>query len=315
MAKVTGLTAQKMLEIEGEANEAKNVAQSAVISTERARDLAVSAAEQSEVSNASAQSASTSSSMSAASALASAERAEAAAGGVDMDVINLRLAAMDSNIANKANLVSGKIPFAEVPTTQTATENTIPSRGAGGRLLGIGTPTTSTDAATKAYVDQMMNVLDADLADFENSLASKQDLMMTTRLDATVDGADVATNSIECAFLAAPVDMEITAVVLTFDDPIHISGTTNSVNVRIVHRANSAASGINIVQLSSTQQPIGGSGESHRRKAWNMKNGNWNTAANRIVPAGDVISLVLGSPVGSFRFTFPVIITIMWRPI
>lgn len=315
MAKVTGLTASKMLEIQTEAETAKNLAVSSIVRAEAARDLAVSSSELAEASATASRQNSQSAAAASASAAASADRAEQASGGVDMTVINQRLSAMDSAILNKANLVDGKIPFGEVPTSQSPLVNTIPTRTTGGRLPGIGIPTVASDAATKEYVDQLGAALDADLVDFESTLASKQDLMMTTRLDATVDGSTVATESIECAFLAAPVAMEITAVVLTFDDPINISGTTNSVNVRIVHRPNSSVSGINIVQLSSEQQRIGGPTETNRRKAWNMKNGNWNTASNRIVPAGDIISLVLGSPKGSFRFTFPCIITLMWRPI
>lgn len=315
MAKVTGLTATKMLEIENKSEEAKNVALGTLSQSEQARDAAMSAANAASVGATNSQAAAQLASSSATNASNSADRAEAAADGVDMDAINQRLSDMDTNIQGKANLVGGKVPFAELSTSQATDPNTIPSRAAGGRLPGIGAPTSANDAVNKAHLDAVLQAIDADLTDFQNSMASKQDLMLTTRLDAMLDGQTVATAAFECALLAAPVDMELTAVVLTFDDPIHISGTTNSVNVRIVHRPNSDVSGINIVQLSSEKQTIGGPTEASRRKAWNMKNGSWNTASNRVVPAGDIISLVLGSPKGSFRFTFPVIITMMWRPI
>lgn len=317
MARVTGLTAVKMMEIQDLANEAVTSAADSILITESARDTAVTAATNATNAIQMVQLSETNASTYADNALAAAERAESASGGIDMSAITDRLDSMDDSISSKATLVNGKIAYSEVPTSQSATQNTIPSRTTNGRLPGIGTPTATTDAATKAYVDQFVTAVDADLVDMENMMASKQDLMMTTTLNAFNGGANYANGAAECTIVAAPVAMEITAVVLTWDSAINISGSTNRCNIRIVHRANTAASAVNIVQLASVQQPIGGSTTASQRKAWNMKNGTWNTASNRIVPANNVISFVLGTyngGMGNINFLLPMTVTIMWRP-
>lgn len=317
MARVTGLTAGKMLEIQTLANDAVESARTSILVTETARDTAVAAASNASNAIEIVQTAETNASTHAANALDAAERAEAASGGIDMGAINTRLDGMDTTIAAKANLVNGKVPFEEVLTSQTATQNTIPSRTTNGRLPGVGTPTATTDAATKGYVDSFVNAVDADLTDMEKQMASKQDLMFSTTINAFVGGGMSTSSEIECTLVAAPVAMEITAVVLTWDSRINISGSTNRCNIRIIHRKNTDDNAVNIVQLGSPQQPIGGGTIASQRKAWNMKNGTWDRTAARIVPANNVISFVLGKyngGMGSINFMLPMTVTIMWRP-
>lgn len=315
MAKVTGLTAAKMLEIQGISEQAAIIAQSSIEVSSAARDAAQQASEQATSAvNLAAQSA-TAASASAQAASEQADRAETAASSVDMDAINARLTAMDDAIASKASLVGGKVPFAQLATSQSATQDTIPSRASGGRLPGIGTPTGATDAVPKAYIDNLMAALDADMTDFETLFARKDDLMFSTKIDTFVDGQTSTSMAVEVALMALPIDIEITAVCLTWDDPINIGGTAASCNARIVYRANTDAAATNIVQLSSTVQRMGGSGDANRRKVWNMKNGSWNNGSSRIIPAGNVVSFVLGSIVGAINFTLPMTVTIMYRPV
>lgn len=60
---------------------------------------------------------------------------------------------LSAGLAAKADLVSGKVPDAQLGAATTATSGTIPKRGTGGKIGGVGTPTAADDAAPKAYVD------------------------------------------------------------------------------------------------------------------------------------------------------------------
>lgn len=312
MAKVTGLTAAKMLEIQTISENAKDIALSSIEVSSAARDAAVQASEAAQAAITLASESANAASASAQSASDEADRAELAAQSVDMDAINSRLSAMDASLAGKASLVSGKVPFSQLATSQSATQDTIPSRASNGRLPGIGTPTGATDAAPKGYVDNILSAVDADLADYEAQFARKDDLMFSLKIDTFVDGQTSTSGAIEVALMALPVDIEILAVCLTWDDPINIAGTNNSCNARIVFRPNTAASATNVVQMSSETQRMGGSSDADRRKVWNMKNGTWGT---KRVPAGNVLSFVLGSVKGSINFTLPMTVTIMYRPV
>lgn len=314
MAKVTGLTAGKMLEIQQDALNALSVSQAAATAADSSRSQAQSFASSAAAARNEALTAANNASSAASLATTEANRAEAAAGSVNMDAINLRLNQMDTNIANKANLVGGKVPFVELATSVLPDPSTIPARVIDGRLPGIGDPIDLSDAVNKQYLDGLISLLDDDLTDFGSLFATKQDLMFSTRIETFGSTNIVNSQAAELVFLAAPVAMEITDVSLVFENAVNIGGTTNSCNIRIVHRPNTDADGINIVQQSSEVRRIGGSGDTNRRKVWPMKNGNWNTASNRIVPMGDAISLVVGSPKGSFQLPLPFALTMMWRP-
>lgn len=62
-------------------------------------------------------------------------------------------------LAQKADLSSGKVPVAQLPTSTTTTTNTLPVRSTSGRIPGVGTPTAASDAAPKSYVDNSVQGL------------------------------------------------------------------------------------------------------------------------------------------------------------
>lgn len=264
----------------------------------------------------------------AASALATAEatrshdeadRAEAAANSVDMGAITDRLDGVDGVLGLKADLVDGHVPGSQLPIAQTATAGTIPERATGGRLPGIGLPTVASDAATKAYIDDavaaMASGLASDLAAFQAQVLLIQDQMTTVRIDQSSSGAGAVTAQEEYLLMYAPFPIEITGVTLVLDGLVNISGTTNSMNIRIVRRANSGATAIDVVSLNTNQQAVGGSTASDRRKPWSMAAGNWGAVTNRRLAAGQSLSLVFGSIVGSPSWTMPMIAQIEWRPV
>lgn len=169
--------------------------------------------------------------------------------------------------------------------------------------------------ATKAYVDNSMAVLGSDLERFEKQAGQLQDFMTSVRVELDTGGSRTLTGANEMVLMTAPQPIEITGVTLVFDNPINVSGASPSCNVRIVRRANSGATAVNIVQKSTTMQGIGGSATTDRRKPWSMTNGSWGTVAARRVPAGESVSLVFGSIVGALKVPLPVLVTIEWRPI
>lgn len=107
---------------------------------------------------------------SAGTAASEADRAEAAASSVDMTAINQRLDGMDTSIGTKVDHTASASRLygttgtgAQTTLTygQSALASSIPQRGTGGRLPGIGAPTQDTDAATKRYVDDAAAALAA----------------------------------------------------------------------------------------------------------------------------------------------------------
>lgn len=261
---------------------------------------------------------------------------------------------MSEMLALKANLVNGKVPVSELPTSTAATANTVPVRGtggivqgvgtpvsasdaatkayvdsrlfatstsptadtvplrgSGGRLLGIGTPTAASDAATKAYVD----TLGTDMATFETQVALQQDMFTSSRISTSLDGTMTQSSPIEFHLFYAPFRMQVTGITLVFDNPLSISGSTNSTNVRIVHRQNSGATAIEIVTKNTSVQGIGGNAATDRRKPWSMTNGTWGPIANRQVPMGNSVSLVFGTFTGNATVEFPLTATVEWRPV
>lgn len=217
-------------------------------------------------------------------------------------------------VAKKADLIGGKVPMQQINTATATTPQTIPVRGASGIIGGAGDPIVATDVVNKRSLDAVETRAGQDLATAQSQLAMFQDLVMTVRIDRTVTDSGSITAAAEHLLLVPPYPMLITSVDFSFDNPINISGTVNSCNFRIVHRPNTAASGIDIVQKSTKTEGIGGAGDANRRKRWSMTNGSWGSQANRLVPVGNCISWVIGSPTGSFSIPTPVTVTIGYRP-
>ena len=223
-------------------------------------------------------------------------------------------AQIDASISSKADLEDGTVPDSQLGAGVTATPGTIPKRDAGGRLPGVNAPTANTHAANKAYVDTSLAGVSQALETFKTQVALAQDLVTNTRIDQNLDGTTAVTSSVEFALMYAPQPIEITGVTLVFDNQLTLSGATNWCLMRIVHRANTGATAIDVVQKSSQTEALGGAGNANRRKPWSMSNGTWGSAADRRVPAGNVVSLVF-VPTGTVSIPLPVMVSIEWRPV
>lgn len=101
-------------------------------------------------------------------------------------------AQLDAGLAGKANLQNGVVPDTELGASTSATAGTIPKRGSGGRLLGVGSPTTGSDATNKTYVDSGLEKANT-FAENQNGFVS------VLNFGAVPDGQTDCTAAIESA--------------------------------------------------------------------------------------------------------------------
>ncbi|UOQ58089.1 hypothetical protein MUN78_04385 [Leucobacter allii] len=216
-----------------------------------------------------------------------------------------------TGLAGKADLVGGRVPATQVGKSQTATNDTVPVRGTSGQLPGIGDPLVATDAANRRYVDTKHATLAGDIELLEAQTALTQDLIATGTVSATWTGAFELAATQWYPLLVAPQDMEIVGVSLVFANAIDLFGSTNVMTARVFHRLRASDAAVNVVQKTSQQEALT---SADRAKPWDMSAGTWGAAADRIVPAGRVLSLLF-SFTGTAKILFPVTVTIQWRPV
>ena len=201
-----------------------------------------------------------------------------------------------------------------VPYSSTATANTVPRRTGAGQLPVPETPDTDTAAASKKYVDTARAALSTDISNITANSASVEDLLLIGRVDQTQTGNTNLASSAEYVLAVAPFDMEIVGLTMICDAAVNISGSTNAMTVRLIHRANSGASAVDVVSKTTAQQALGGTGTSDRRKPWSFNSGTWGSGDAVIVPAGEYISVVF-SFTGTAALDLPATFTIQWRPV
>lgn len=216
-------------------------------------------------------------------------------------------AKLDAGLSGKANLVGGKVPDAEIGAAQTATSGTVPKRTTSGRLPGIGAPTGATDATPKAYVDagitSAVTPVATQVTAMEGVMLTKDDLMITTIISGTADGATFVPETVYShynKFFVAPFPLRILSATLMFSRPQDAS--TSSKNFNLALRRFRSGAGAQIVEKTTWAEAI------VTDTAWSFDGATWNEA-NRVLQAGDGLGFG-GSVAGGAKLTYPVAVTV-----
>ena len=192
--------------------------------------------------------------------------------------------------------------------------NTLPLRAGGGRLPGIGAPTQPTDASNKEYVDNVDDLIRAQLETSLENVLTLDEFFIATRHDCSYAGASAIvefTGSTIFTVAVAPFDLEITDVSLSFERYNLARHGTNY--ARGWAQKLRAGVSTRVTNEKSTSTTTGGEAIT-ARKEWSLAAAGFLVPNNKLVK-GDLIQVGLGVTGAPAAIQLPFNVTVKCRPL